>query len=326
MIKHETLLEILRIHHRIGTFSADLGEAMAFVVEQALPLVEADGVAIELAEGDDMICRAGAGILQPQLGVRTLLAGSLASRCMERGAPFRSSETKAELPSKVLVPLKNGSVTIGVLRCVSRRADAFGEVDSAVLELISSFLTASLLFTAQYNCDNLFYLATHDRMTGLANRSHFMDRLRHARHQHRRSQLAIAILFIDMDGLTVINERYGRDVGDAILREYASCLKSVVRQSDTVARVGGDEFAVILNPVDPVGGVDIAIKRIQEETVSPLLHDSQMYLLRASIGAAYFPGDANDIDELLGLAELRMIAAKNERQQSKSIFQPLADL
>lgn len=337
MISRERLLEIIRIQNEIGRIGGDLGDVMAFVVEQTLSLVNADGAVIELAEGADMVYRSTAGMARDTLGLRVARQASLSGLCVETGVPLRCDDSESDLRvdrdacrslgfrSMIVIPLKNDTLTIGVLKATAREPNRFSDMDVAVLELVSGFLTTSIFFATEYNSDKLFYLATHDRLTGVANRSHFMDRLRHGIDQGKRTQRAIAVLVLDMDGLQIINEKYGYLVGDAILNEFAACLKSVVRISDTVARIGGDEFALILNPVDAPNGVDTVIKRIQEESVYPFLYDGEMYLLRASIGAAHYPGEAGDIDQLLDLAEQRMYAVKQEKKQNKSIFQPLLD-
>lgn len=337
MVGREKLLEIIRIQNEIGRIGSDLGDVLTFVVEQTLSLVPADGAVIELAEGEDMVYRSTSGIARDKLGLRFRREGSLAGTCAGTGQSLLCDDSETDprvdreacrrmgLRSMIVLPLKNDTLTIGVLKAISTEPHRFSEVDVALLELVSGFLTASIIFVTQYNSDKLFYLATHDRLTGVANRSHFMDRLRYGIDQSRRTQRAIAVLMIDMDGLRIINEKYGHSVGDAILNEFAACLKSVVRISDTVARIGGDEFALILNPVDAPDGVDTVIRRIQEESAYPFLHDGQMYVLRASIGTAHYPGDASDIDQLLDLAEQRMYAIKQEKQQNKSIFQPLLD-
>lgn len=337
MISREKLLEVIRIQNEIGRIGGDLGDVMTFVVEQTLSLVNADGAVIELAEGDDMVHRSASGIARDKLGLRLKRQECFSGMCVETGAPLRCDDAASDprvereacssmgLRSMVVIPLKNDTTTIGVLKATSTQPNRFAELDVALLELVAGFLTTSILFGTQYNSDKLFYLATHDRLTGVANRSHFMDRLRYGVDQSKRTQRAIAVLVFDMDGLAIINEKYGERVGDAILNEFAACLKSVVRVSDTVARIGGDEFALILNPVDAPGGVDMVVKRIQEESVYPFLHEGEMYLLRASVGAAHCPAEAGDIDQLLDLAEQRMYANKQDKKQSKSIFQPLVD-
>ena len=337
MITRERLLEITRIQNEIGRIDRDLGDVMTFVVEQTLSLVNADGAVIELAEGDDMVYRSTSGIARDKLGLRLRRQGSLSGMCIETGVSLRCDDSESDLRvdreacrsiglrSMIVIPLKSDTQTIGVLKAISGDPNRFSEIDVALLELVSGFLTATIFFATEYNSDKLFHLATHDRLTGVGNRAHFMDRLRHGIDQSKRTQRAIAVLMIDMDGLKIINEKYGDLVGDAILNEFAACLKSVVRISDTAARIGGDEFALILNPVDAPNGVDTVIKRIQEESAYPYLYDGEMYLLRASIGAAHYPGDTDDIDQLLDLAEQRMYVVKQEKKQNKSIFQPLLD-
>jgi diguanylate cyclase (GGDEF)-like protein len=324
-VELDVLSALVRLQQGIAGFPDDLNEMMGYVTAHVLPLVNAQGAAIELIEHDAIVCRCASGILESSLGIRTLLRDSLSSRCIDGGAPLIATEVESEWPAIALVPLKRGTMTLGVLKCVGSHRAGFGNGDAVLLDLVAGFLTTSLLFAAHHDCERLYDLATHDNLTGLANRSHFMDRLRHAQFQHSRTHLPFAILVMDMDSLAVINERYGLRVGDAILQEYAACLRSVVRKTDTAARIGDDEFALILDPIDPVYGVEMATRRIHDEVAPPFLYDENMYLLRASVGGAYFPQDASDIDELMNVAESRMVAAKNERKQSKSIFQPLAD-
>lgn len=337
MIARETLSEIIRIQNEIGNVGSDLSEAMNLVAEGVLNIVDAHSAVIRLAEGEDMVCRSAAGLLRDQVGLRTSRKGSLSGLCVQTGAselrygaePYPSLDTQAAHSmrgrSYMAVPLKMGEVTVGALEVESSEPSGFNEMDVALLELISGLLTSSIGFASEYNIDKLFHLATHDRLTGISNRSHFLDRLDHAIEQSERARSPIAVLRIDMDGLGIINDKYGRSVGDAILIEYASCLRSVVRATDMVARIDGDEFALLLNPVNVPHGIETAVRRIQNESAYPFLYDGTMYILRASIGAAHFPEEAEDIDNLLDLAEQRMLAAKEEKKQGKSIFQPLAD-
>lgn len=337
MVERETFSEIIRIQNEIGRAGSDISDVMNLVAEGVLKTVNAHSAVVRLVEGEDMVCRSAAGLLRDHVGLRTSRKGSLSGICVETGASARRDDSESYscpdtqafrtmgLRSLVAVPLKLGNMTIGALEVASDEPNRFSEMDVALLELISSLLTTSLCFASQYDSDKLFHLATHDRLTGVSNRSHFLDRLCHAIDQSERAQQPIAVLIIDMDGLGAINQDYGSSVGDAILIEYAACLKSVVRVTDTVARIGGDEFALILNPVDVPDGAKATIRCIQEESVYPFLHDGKMYILRASIGEAYYPGEAHDIGNLLDLAEKRMRAIKQEKKQAMSIFQPLAD-
>ena len=119
---------------------------------------------------------------------------------------------------------------------------------------------------------------------------------------------------IDMDGLKQVNDTFGHRAGDAVIAEFASRIKAVARLSDTVARLGGDEFAIILAPVDLPEGIAAAMQRLTRKIDTPFLFEGRMYQLRASIGAAQYPEEGNDINRLIELADHRMYATKRERK------------
>ncbi len=156
----------------------------------------------------------------------------------------------------------------------------------------------------------MFYLATHDRLTGLANRWLLEERLTHAIARSRRTQTAGALLFIDLDDFKSINDRHGHEVGDRMLAIAADRLLHSVRASDTVARWGGDEFAVIL---EGIGHRDRAHEK-GRELVQRLAEPAETAgTLRASVGVALFPDDGQDVTTLLGQADRRMYRAKGRR-------------
>jgi diguanylate cyclase (GGDEF)-like protein len=156
----------------------------------------------------------------------------------------------------------------------------------------------------------LFYLATHDRLTGLANRWLLEERLRHAIARARRTGVAGALLFIDLDDFKSINDRHGHDTGDRMLVLAAQRLAQAVRASDTVARWGGDEFAVIL---EGVGQRDVAHakgRRLLECLAEPTEAEDVPSALKASVGVALFPEDGEDAATLMAQADHRMYRAK----------------
>lgn len=144
---------------------------------------------------------------------------------------------------------------------------------------------------------NLEKLATHDALTGLANRRLLMERLDSALRRARRLQAALAIVFIDCDDFKGINDAQGHDAGDRFLKEVAASLLSAVREVDTVARVGGDEFIVLLENVSDQVALDRVVRRM---AVVP----------RLSIGVARFPADGIDGEALVRAADKAMYAAK----------------
>ena len=156
----------------------------------------------------------------------------------------------------------------------------------------------------------LFYLATHDRLTGLANRWLLEERLGHAVARSRRGSGSGALLFIDLDDFKSVNDRHGHEVGDRMLVLAAERLQRLVRASDTVARWGGDEFAVLLEGVERhelahAKGRDLVAHLAQPSDRLPMVGP-----LRASVGVALFPGDGEDAATLMAKADRRMYRAK----------------
>ena len=164
----------------------------------------------------------------------------------------------------------------------------------------------------------LRYLAMHDSLTGLPNRALLMDRLQNAIRQHRRGKKAFALLFVDLDDFKAINDRFGHGVGDAALRACAARLRQALRDSDTAARIGGDEFAVILEDVDGLDDVQQAIERIDRSLrEQPVIHERATVWLGASIGFTLYPLGGAEPEELLTRADEAMYAIKRGRGQQR---------
>ena len=156
-------------------------------------------------------------------------------------------------------------------------------------------------------------LAQFDHLTGLPNRALFMDRITTATVRAARLKEAMAVMFIDVDGFKGINDTFGHDAGDAILVETGRRLASAVRKSDTVARMGGDEFTVILEGLtNPGGDVQTVIDNFVQTMRKPFMLQEQARQITLSIGVAFHAVDAQgvDPDTLLKLADEAMYEAK----------------
>jgi diguanylate cyclase len=163
------------------------------------------------------------------------------------------------------------------------------------------------------NADELFRLATTDQLTGLANRAIFLDRLRHAIASSYRTQRRLAVLMLDMDGLQSINDTFGRQAGDAALQELARRVAAELRQSDTVARIGGDEFAYLLSTVPDRESAQVVAQRIARRSDRPFDFEGQTLQIGASVGLAIGPDDGDEPEVLLELADRDMCAAKRRK-------------
>lgn len=327
VLSREKLMEVIALQTEIAQFGLDLDNVMGHVVERTLGLVDADGAAIQLIEGQEMVYRCASGSARSQIGTRVKREGSLSGLCVENGTPVRCDDSEKDpradsatcrrdgLRSMLFIPLIHQGVTVGVLKVMSAQPRKFGDIDATLLELISGLLSASMYFAAKYSSDKLFQLATHDGLTGLVNRSHFMDRLRNAMALSLRDKRPLAVMIVDMDDLKKTNDAYGHAAGDALLKEFADRLKASIRATDTVARLGGDEFALILTPIEPPYGSYDIMKRIEDHLMQPFVFNGIAHDLRASIGVAQFPDDARDIEQLLAHADHRMYAIKRVKKR-----------
>jgi diguanylate cyclase (GGDEF)-like protein/PAS domain S-box-containing protein len=157
------------------------------------------------------------------------------------------------------------------------------------------------------------YLADHDALTGLANRNLLGDRVTQAMAQARRHNRNLALLFLDLDRFKGVNDSFGHELGDLLLLEVARRLKKVVREGDTVARQGGDEFILLLTDVSsPADAIAVAGK-IFESFSAPIQVRTQELFVTASVGITMFPEDGDDIHALLRNADTAMYRAKEER-------------
>lgn len=158
--------------------------------------------------------------------------------------------------------------------------------------------------------EQIAHLAHHDALTGLPNRTLFQDRLNQAIAKARREKESIAVLFLDLDGFKLINDTYGHDVGDEVLRQTAKRILLCVRDSDTVARIGGDEFTVILGNVTTPGSTDRVVGKIVESIADSYVLNGKSCSLSVSIGIALYPDHGETPEQLLKIADAAMYLAK----------------
>jgi diguanylate cyclase (GGDEF)-like protein len=152
-------------------------------------------------------------------------------------------------------------------------------------------------------------LALHDPLTGLANRVLFYERVGHALSTHARAGETFAVLFIDLDGFKQVNDQLGHSAGDAVLRTVADRLRYCLRDSDSVARFGGDEFAIVVERLAAPADVEITAERIVAEVGRPIEVGPHQTRVTASVGIALnHPGDS--ADDILREADLAMYTAK----------------
>ena len=171
----------------------------------------------------------------------------------------------------------------------------------------------------------MLHLAQHDPLTDLPNRLLFQDRLQHAMARSARSGSPLAVIVIDLNNFKDVNDEEGHRVGDHVLKAVAKRLQTGLRETDTVARIGGDEFAIVLPDLTSVGAAVRVAEKMQSRIETPLKLEDGLFDLRASFGMAIFPNDALDADNLLQFADLAMYEAKGRGGGLRLASQSQAD-
>lgn len=158
--------------------------------------------------------------------------------------------------------------------------------------------------------EKIWHNAQHDLLTGLPNRRLFLDRLEQEAKHAKRSSLPLSVLFMDLDGFKEVNDSLGHEAGDRLLSEVADRLTHCVRQDDTVARMGGDEFTVILTGAKERKDVELVAQTIVDALATPFHIAQQQVQISVSIGVTFYPQDATSSIALLEAADQAMYKAK----------------
>jgi len=164
--------------------------------------------------------------------------------------------------------------------------------------------------------------ANFDSLTSLPNRNLFLQKLEHEIRSCDRSNLSLALLYIDLDRFKDVNDTLGHDMGDLLLIEISSRLKKTLREIDTVSRLSGDEFTVILGQIDDPLSVQPLCQQLLDELARPYQLDNEKVFLTASIGVTFYPQDSKDIDVLQRNGDQAMYAAKGNGRNSFHFFTP----
>ena len=207
------------------------------------------------------------------------------------------------------VPLKTGKRAIGALVVQSYSgAVRYTPHDKKLLQFVSTQVASAIMRTQLFA--RLLHAAGHDPLTGLANRGLFEDRLGTVLARVRRDHARFALLYIDLDKFKDVNDYHGHATGDLMLQEVARRLLHCVRESDTVARMGGDEFVVLLNNVVlPMHATHVAVK-IRDALSQPFLLGDHTLQSTPSIGIAVYPDDGDSMEALLHHADSAMYNSK----------------
>ncbi|HUI72724.1 MAG TPA: EAL domain-containing protein [Spirochaetia bacterium] len=207
---------------------------------------------------------------------------------------------------------KNGEVFPKLLS-ISAVKDETGKVT----RYIGLFSDITTIKQAQ---EKLSEMAHYDSLTGLPNRRYFLDRLKANLEQARRVREGVALMFVDLDGFKLVNDNLGHKAGDELLREVGNRIRRCVRESDMVARIGGDEFTVILSRIKRSDNASIVARKILEKIYEPIILEQKELFISSSIGIAVFPEDSLDMEGLLQDADTALYRAKDLGKNGYQFF------
>jgi diguanylate cyclase (GGDEF)-like protein len=244
-----------------------------------------------------------------------------------RATVVRIPESDEKEPSNLVlaVPLKVRDKPIGAL-CASRpdAATSFSDHDRYLLSALGDFAAVSIDNARLHEStqrelaeriraeETIRRLAYHDTLTGLPNRTLFNDRLGVALAHARRHKHRVAVMLLDLDRFKEVNDTLGHSVGDQLLKAVGDRLVSVMRESDTVCRMGGDEFLLLLPEMAEPEHARSAAERILQVIRQPFVLDKHVLRVTTSAGFAIYPDDGKDGDTLVKKADVAMYRAKEE--------------
>jgi diguanylate cyclase (GGDEF)-like protein/PAS domain S-box-containing protein len=243
---------------------------------------------------------------------------ALARRTIEEGLATWEGPADDTPGVRLAVPVRVGGQVLGVLEVRCERARS-READwvPALADIGSLF---ALFLKRQRAEADLHRFARYDSLTGLPNRSFFLDTLERTLSRAGRQRTRSALVFLDLDGFKAVNDRLGHAAGDTVLQTMAERLRAGTRSSDLVARIGGDEFTVLVQNLARADDAALVARGLLDRLARPCRADEHDVALSASAGISVYPEDGTDADTLLRNADLAMYRSKQEGKNTYRFF------
>jgi len=228
--------------------------------------------------------------------------------------------------TELIAPLKNGRWEAVVHKGIHRRKDGSTYPAEARIQLSELDDPPIVVVTAQDITERteweekLIYQANFDQLTGLLNRHYMQSYMSSAFTRARRSRKKVALLFLDLDNFKSINDTLGHDVGDEVLKQTAVRLRDLLRESDTPARTGGDEFTVLLESLEKNVHAEVVARKLINVFKQPFVVNGREVYTTASIGISIYPDDGQSLDQLMQYADMAMYQAKEDGRNTFRFF------
>lgn len=309
---HHRLLEVIAFQSEIFATSADRLRTVQLACDRAQSIVAADGAVIDQPAAGTVARVVCSESLAEHSGMWPSAMRQMSDLSAATGEMMICADSEVDprvdgdacrrmgLRSMVCVPLRHAGTTVGVLTCVSSRPSAFDDTDLALARLVGG-VVATAMAQAEL-IERLRGEATVDVLTGLANRRVWDRELEAALARATRGQRTVTVCLFDLDGFKDINDIHGHEAGDAVLRHVAEQWSGVVRTGELLSRIGGDEFAVLLEDASATSVAALA-GRLRKSIASTCA---------MSIGTAV-SGHGDDVQSLMRRADEAMYADKAAR-------------
>jgi diguanylate cyclase (GGDEF)-like protein len=303
---------VVAVQTAIATSRFSIDAVMQTVVDEAQRLCGADAAVVEIPDGEELVYRAVAGTAARHLGMRLAAQTALSGAALRAQRILVCDDAQSDervdrdacmrvgARSMVVVPLLHDRRAAGVLKVYSAERAAFGPDHVRTLAMLGDIVGGALARGELIG--RLQEQAETDALTGLPNRRAWYAKAEAALARARRHGHPVTVLLLDLDGFKEVNDRRGHAAGDRLLRGVASHWSAALRETDTLGRVGGDEFAALLEHADEEAAVEV-VARLRTALVEGE---------RFSAGAATWDG-AETVDELVARADIGMYADKRSR-------------
>jgi diguanylate cyclase (GGDEF)-like protein len=326
-------LDLIRKTSLHLTMNLSLDAVLEAILESAMELISADDTHVFLYDHGVLTFASalfeGHQQKEPFMnprenGITYLVAREGIKRVVNNTAKDPLFDDRPWEGSIISLPLKIGQKVLGVMNIALKRPHLFTEGEIRVLEFLGdqaaiAIQNAKLYEQAQQEIADrkkaekaIQHLANHDALTGLPNRRLFNERIKLEIARSQRNQLRFSVMLFDLDQLKNVNDSFGHNVGDMLLQAVAQRLLGLLRKSDTVARMGGDEFFLILPEMKQREDAIQTAERILSALSTPFHLEAFQINITTSIGVSFFPEDGEDEEELIKKADLAMYKAKEK--------------